>query len=124
MSKIIDTKIDRFDGGLSNDPRDRTENTARFISNFDILSFPKKLVPYRNTESGDVNASTRRKRNFLVALRTGATYSLYGIGVLSGEVYAGFEYKNLTQTVGGLSDNTWTAAGNSTSGVPNFNLWV
>src|SRR3990167_10849848 len=124
MGTLIETKIDRFDGGISNDPRNSAENVARMVSNFDILSFPQKLVPYRNTESGDENASTRRKRNFAVALRTGSTYSLYGIGVLSGEVYAGVEYKNLTQDAGGLSNAAWTAAGNSTSGVPNFNLWV
>lgn len=126
MGKIIESKIDRFDGGITNDPRDRAENTARFISNFDILSFPRKLVPYRNTEAGDDSASTVRKRNFAVALRTGLTYSVYGLGVLAGEVYAGVEYKNLSADVGGMSDNTWTIpdGGNSGSGTPNFNLWV
>lgn len=124
MGKIIETKIDRFDGGISNNSRDRAGNVARMASNFDVFPFPRKMTPYRNTESGDENASTRRKRNFLVGLRTGTTYSLYGIGVVSGEVYAGFEYKNLTADAGGMANAAWTAAGNSTSGAPNFNLWV
>lgn len=126
MGKIIETKIDRFDGGIVNDPHDPRENTARIVSNFDILTFPRKMVPYRQSESGDSAASTSRKRNFAVALRTGVTYSLYAVGVVSGQVYAEVLYKNLTTSSSDLSDATWVApsANASASGTPNFNLWV
>lgn len=129
MGTIIETKIDTFNGGIVNDPRDSRSNVARVISNFDAITFPRKLVPYRQTESGDSSASTSRKRNFAVALRTGTTYSLYALGVVSGQVYAEVLYKDLTTSGGGandLGDATWTApsANQSASGAPNFNLFV
>ena len=125
MGTIIETKIEKFDGGIVNDPRDPRRNTARVVSNFDILTFPRKMSPYRQSESGDDAASTSRKRNFAVALRTGVTYSLYGLGVVSGQVYAEVLRKDISSG-SELDSATWTAptANASASGTPNFNLWV
>ena len=129
MGKIIETTINRFDGGIVNDARDDNANTARFISGFDALTFPKKMSSYRQSESGDSSASTSRKRNFAIALRTGTTYALYALGIVSGQVYAEVLRKELTTSGGGANDfgdATWAApnANASASGVPNFNLWV
>ena len=88
MGKIIETKITRFDGGMVNDPRDPSENTARVITNFDILTDAHRMTPYRSSESGDSAPTTSKKKNFCVALRTGTTYSLYALGVVSGTAKA------------------------------------
>ena len=122
-----ETRIDRFDAGITNDPRDLAQNTARIMSNFDILTSPRKMTPYRSSESGDDAPTTSIKRNFLIALRTGTTYSLYALGVVSGQNYVEVLYKNLTTgSATDLDDNAWAATANNadSSGATNFNLFV
>ena len=127
MSKIIETTINRFDGGITNDPRNPAENVARMMSNFDVLTSPNKMTPYRSSESGDDAGSTSIKRNFAIALRTGTTYSLYALGVVSGQNYVEVLYKNLTTgATTDLDDNAWAATANNadSSGATDFNLFV
>jgi len=69
MGKSIETILTRFDGGITNDPRDPAGNTSAMVSNFDILSNPRRMTPYRSSESGDDAAATSQKKNFCVALR-------------------------------------------------------
>lgn len=119
--------IRRFDGGIFNDPRVPNSALSRVVTNFDILTNPYKMTPYRDSESGDNNAASSQRQNFQIALRTGTTYSVYALGVVDGTARAEIEYKNLS--TGGsndLSDNTWTATGNnaSSSGATNFNLFI
>ena len=71
MSKFFETKINKWDGGIVNDPRDPQENVCRVVSNFDILTNPYKMIPYRDSEDGDSGASTSKKQNFCIALRAG-----------------------------------------------------
>lgn len=126
-SNIIETTINRFDGGVINDPRDPQENTARVVSNFDVLTSPRKMTPYRSSESGDDAPTTSTKRNFAIALRTGTTYSLYALGVVSGANRAEVLYKDLTTGAAtDLDDNAWAAptANQSPAGATNFNLFV
>ena len=66
MGKIINEKINRFDGGMVNDPRSSASNVARVVTNFDTLSTPQKLIPYRSTENGD-SSSTDHHQNFCLA---------------------------------------------------------
>lgn len=127
MGKIKEIKIDRFDGGIVNDPRNNRENVARVVTNFDILTDKKRMIPYRDSESGDSAPTTSQKQNFAIALRTGTTYSLYGLGVKSGATTAEVLYKDLT--TGGtldLGDAGWTASGNyqSASGATDFECFV
>ena len=130
MGKVFEQKIDRFDKGIINDPRIDDSRYSQLIKNFDAHTYPKKLVPYRSSESGDTAASTSKKQNFCVALRTGTTYSLYALGVKSGADTAEVLYKNLTQaSANDLIDGGWQATGaaakyQSASGVTNFNLFV
>ena len=127
MSEPIPTKIDRFDGGIVNDPRDPREATARMITNFDVLTNPGKMTPYRDAESGDDSGSTSKKQNFCIAKRTGTTYSLYALGVKSGDTVAEVLYKNLTTGAAtDLDDNAWAApaANQSASGATNFGLFI
>lgn len=127
MGKIIETRIDRFNGGVVNDPRDPREATARMVSNFDALTNPQRLTPYRDSESGDSSASTSQKQNFLIALRTGTTYRLYALGVVSGTARAEVLMKDLTTgSSDDLDDATWATPNNnqSSAGSTNFELFV
>lgn len=127
MGKIIETMINRFDGGIVNDPRDPRENTARVVTNFDILANPNKMTPYRDSEDGDSAGSTSQKQNFAVAIRTAQTYSLYALGRQSALNRAEVLYKNLdTGGSNDLGDNTWTNTANNQAGQasPNYNLFV
>lgn len=128
MATRKSTKIDRFDGGITNDPRDPQESTARIFSNFDVISSPRKMTPYRSSESGDVSASTQTIRNFAISLLSGnATFALYGLGVVSGTGRAQIYYKDLTTgAANDLDDGDWTGTANQTSpaGATDFNLFV
>ena len=116
LPKRIETLISSFTGGITNDPRDERKGMIRMVSNFDILTDAKRIIPYRDTESGDSSASTSQKQNFAIALRTGSTYSLYSLGVKSGAATAEVLYKDLT--TGGsadLGDALWSAPSNNQS---------
>ena len=124
---IIETKINRFDGGIVNDPRDPSANTCRVATNFDALTNSYKLTPYRSNEDGDSGASTSRKQNFCTALRTGTTYSLYSLGVKSGAATGEVLYKDLTTGAStDLDDNGWSTPSNNQSGggTTSFELFV
>ena len=127
MAKIIETTISRFDGGMTNDLRDPRQNVARVVSNFDVLTNPRKMTPYRSSETGDSLASTNKIQNFAIGIRTGTTNSLYGLGVASGTAIAKVFYKDLTTgSANDLDDGDWTGTANnaSASGATSFNLFV
>lgn len=126
MNAIKEFLIDRFDGGMINDPRSKSENTARVVTNFDITD-PYRLVPYRDSEDGDASSTTSQKQNFQIALRTGTTYSLYALGVVNGTGRAEVLFKDLTTgAANDLDDNTWGATANnaSSSGATAFDLFI
>jgi hypothetical protein len=128
MSNPVKTVINRFDGAITNNPRNNRENTARTVSNFDPLTNPFKLTPYREAEDGDSAGDTNKLRNFTVARRTGTTYSLYGLGVQGGANDGKVWYKDLTTGASNdLDDNGWTAAVNGEQGtgtVVNFDTFT
>lgn len=127
MGKISEILIDKFNGGMVNDSRDPNENTCKVVSNFDVLTNPRKMTPYRSMESGDSAAATSKKQNFCIALRTGTTYSLYALGVKSGAATAEVLYKDLTTGASNdLDDATWASpsANQATTGTTSFNLFV
>ena len=132
MGKIIETKIDKWDGGIVNDPRDPSTNVCRTITGFDILTNSRKMMPFRQSKSGDDGAATSKKQNFCVALRTGTIYSLYALGVKSGLTTAEVLYKNLTTgATTDLDDDDWAATDNYRAAwegegalATNFNLFV
>ena len=51
MGKIFEQKITRFDGGISDDPREPRNNVGVLIKHFDIFSNPYRLTPYRSMEA-------------------------------------------------------------------------
>src|SRR3990167_7545186 len=117
MGQVIETRINNFSGGISNDPRDSRPNVSRVLTNFDVSTYLHKLVPYRQSESGDSNASTSRKQNFAVARRDGTTYSLFGLGVVSGTDRPEVEYMDLDAN---LNSDTWGANPPNNAGGANY----
>lgn len=127
MGKAIEVKLNKFNGGIEDDPRDPREDTCRMVTNFDIVTNPYRMIPYRNSEQGDDSSSSSRKRNFTLALRTGTTYSLYALGVKSGATTAEVLYKDLTTgAVNDLDDDDWANTSNnqSSAGATNYNLFL
>lgn len=122
MTTVI---LNRHDGGMVNDPRDPRTNVCRYCANFDTLTNPFKLTPYRSSEDGNTAQTTNLINAFCVALRTGTTYSLYGLGVDAG--HPQIFYKNLTTgAANDLDDNVWnTTANNLTaSGSTSYDCFV
>lgn len=126
--KTFEVKVNRWDGGIVNDPRDPRENVARVVSNFDILTDVFRMKPYRDSESGDDAPTTSKKKNFCVGY-DGALYKLYALGGINSDTAGEILFKGLTNVAtGALADNTWSSIGSSakfqTTGAPNFNLFV
>jgi hypothetical protein len=96
--------------------------------NFNISTDRRRAIPYYDSESGDSSASTSKKANFTLALRTGTTYSLYALGVQSANSRAEVLYKDLTTgAANDLDDATWATPSNNTSATgstTNFELFV
>lgn len=128
MGKILPTIITRFDGGITNDPRDTAENVARVISNFDILTDPRRMIPYRSSESGASAPDTTQFQNFCIALGTAATYRLYALGVVSGTARAEVSMKDIGTGVSttDFDDTGWASPANnqSSAGSTSFNLFA
>lgn len=129
MGRIDQKIIDSFNGGMIADPRTKDFRYAQVIKNFDAHTYPHKLVPFRDSVSGDDFAATSQKQNFTIALRQDTTYSLYALGVVSGTTRAEVLYKNLTQdSTNDMSDGGWVAPSANqqpaSTGNTNFNLFV
>src|SRR3990167_3854158 len=110
MGRIIQKQINDFSLGMTNDSREPDTRYAQLIKNFDAHTFQRKLVPFRSSETGDDAPTTSLKKNFAVALRTGTTYALYALGVVSGTTRAEVLYKDLTTGAAtDLDDSAWAA---------------
>jgi len=110
---LIQTIINRFDGGIQNDIRLRIQGASQVCKNFDVFTNTSKMSPYFDTDDGDSSASTSKKQNFAVALDASAsTYRLYALGVVSGQNYAEVKYKDLTSgSTPDFGDALWGTLG-------------
>jgi len=84
MGKIVQQIIDRFDGGMANDLRDKNLNKFAITKHFD-LSWKHKLVPYVRTveaESGSIKDFEIQK--FVYAKRSTGN-RLFGLGQNGGK---------------------------------------
>jgi len=127
MGKIVETKIDSWGGGIKNDPRDPKENTCQVVTNFDLITNPRKLTQYRDSESGDSSPTTSQKQNFCIGYWTATpSWRLFSLGVKSGAGTAEILMKGLTTSSSDLSDSGWSTPANnqSSSGATNFNLFT
>lgn len=89
---------------MVNDPRDPSTNVCRVCKNFDAFTDKYRLIPYRDSETGDTGAATNQIVNFLY---TGG--ALYGLGVVTGT--ARVEVFNKTD----FTNQTWLTPANNTS---------
>ena len=114
--------IQRFNGGMINDPRTESSSSCMVATNFDINTNPSKLLPNRATESGYSGQSTGRLQNFAIGYRASTEYVLFGLGVVSGQAYASILYKPLSA----LDTDSWSTPANnaSASGSTSFDLFV
>lgn len=129
MGEIIEEIIDDFTEGISDDPRRTDLGLSQLVSNFDIFTNHKRLIPTVDTEDGDSGSSTSQKQIFDIGLWTpgGGSWRLFGLGVVSGTGRAEINMKTLT--VGGsddLSDAAWLSPSNNASsgGATDFRLFV
>lgn len=128
MSTVIEEIIEDFTAGITDDPRRTDVGLSQFVSNFDIFSNKKRIIPYTDSESGDNASATSQKQAFDIGFWTpGPDWRLFSLGVKSGAGTAEVLMKTLG--VGGsgdLGDATWNApaANQSASGAVNFALWI
>ncbi len=106
---------------MMNDPRVPNSSLSRVVTNFDILTNPYKLTPYRSGVDGSAGAAAEEARRFTL---TGSR--LFKLGVVLGSGKAEVLYKNLT--TGGstdLDDSAWGTPANNASaaGATSFDLF-
>lgn len=119
MGKIIETIINRFDGGLSEDKRVKSANKYSLTKHFDAFTYPHKLVPHYKTETviaeDDIAHETFSIVKFLYAPATarGANeYRLFGFGKYYGTDLAAIYDYNIDDSfstprfVGASTDGT------------------
>jgi len=126
MTQVI---INNFSGGIVNDPRNPRNGIARVITYFDIYTNPKRMTPYRRSVDGDSSSTDNQIQNFEIAVRTGTTNSLFGLGTQTASTTrAEIFYKNLGVGIDAndLDDAVWTETGNNTAGqnTTAFSLFV
>jgi len=127
MGKIVTVTVPIPTNGMTNDPRDRTPGVCRMASNFDIVTDTNRAVPYYDSEDANSNSTNDLMKNWCVALRTGTTYSIYGLGRQTALDRVRVFYKNIS--TGGsndLGDNTWTETANNlgSTDTVNYELFV
>ena len=105
MAQTFETILNRFDGGIQNDPRVRAIGSAQVCKNFDVLTNRFKMSPYRDSTDADSASSTSQKQNFAVAY-DGSEYALYSLGVKESAATAEVLRKDLGDDLG---NTTWTA---------------
>lgn len=82
MGKIIETKINSFDGGLSNDLRVNSANKYALLRNFDPFTYKHKLVPRGNVTAKETKALNIVK--LLYAPRASYGNYIFGLGIKAG----------------------------------------
>ena len=111
---IIETKLNKFDGGIVNDPRNPRENVCRVVTNFDILTNPRKMTPYRDSESGHSAPTSQQPRNYLVARRSASVNAIFALSRQTGLDRVHIQMKFLTTGAAtDLDDNGWDTPGNN-----------
>lgn len=105
--------FNKFDGGMTNDPRDPRVDVSRVIKHFDNYTREYKLSPHRAMKLDAVDGFESSLGDFKIKKFVVANGTLYGIGVISQldghtQIY--------TKVSPGDPTSVWTAAVNGTSG--------
>lgn len=81
MGKIYETKIRKFDGGISDDTRKPQSNVGAMVKHFDIWSNPYRLTPYRSTENESSTVSVADLKTYdLLHFLLGLNGKMYALG--------------------------------------------
>ena len=83
MSKIVETKINNFSGGISDDIREDNSTKYAITRHFDVFSQPNRMTPYRSLEvdTNDGATATGMKQYFVQDYIYASTSAkLYGLG--------------------------------------------
>jgi len=116
MGKRHTVKIDRFDGGISNDLRTNDHTKFAITEHFDTHTYHLRLKPYRSHEA-DEQSKTPLIRKFVAGERTASgTPVLWGLGESSGK--PALVFHNITPETPGWS----TPADNAAANNVNFNF--
>jgi len=120
MGKIFETKINKFDGGMTNDLRSKDLSKSRVLRHFDVFSSGEKMTPYLSMEADGSTGDTEKLTLFLTAGTTQANTIQYGLGVVSASSKAKvFERAS-------APSGTWSGSttGESSSGARSEKLFV
>lgn len=109
MGKIIETKINTFNGGMVTDPRDTSVGVARVIKNF-YNDDKHRLLPFRSMEVDAVTESSLDNYGITQFLNTGA--NIYGLGRVSTSDQHVQIYE---KTSAGDPTSVWTTSTTATS---------
>jgi len=85
--KQVEIKLNNFSGGVSDDPRQKTDTGFIISKHFDIFSNPNRLTPYRSLEADthDGVTATGMKQYFVRDfLYASASAKLFGLGQTAG----------------------------------------
>src|SRR3990167_6687379 len=140
MGKILENRISRFDGGISNDPREATPNKGSLIKHFDIFSNPFRLTPFRSTEADTSTSvsSTDLEQYRVQDYQLGLDGKLYGLGRAAGsavpKVFSKADPTTGNWTIEATAQGTgalirgcfieWQSAWWMFSGTTNVSRWV
>jgi hypothetical protein len=83
MGKTYIKSINRFDGGMVNDRRDKNSNRYALASHFDAKTYTHKLVPQSGSVARDTDITNAKIVKFAYENRSG-TYRLFGFGENTG----------------------------------------
>lgn len=107
--------ISQFDGGLANDLRSSDTTKFAFTKNFDTLSFPHRLVPYRSYEAGN-DTLNRKLSAFLYQ-----NGKIFGRGFVSGTPTK-YDIQVYYKTA--LGDGVWITPTNGTASAAYATDWT
>jgi hypothetical protein len=118
MGKIFETKINRFDGGVSDSPREPSANKFSISKHFDIFTDSYKLSPYRSFTAD--NNDQYGVGNFLFS----STGYLMGLGNKSGQTYPQIYVKNGADKITDFWNTTTPTNFTGSRGAVNYNCFV
>lgn len=104
---MITISFNKFDGGMTNDPRDPREDVCRAVRNFDNYTRERKLTPHRSMKLDAVSGFESTLDTYRINKMCIANGTLYGVGVIGGgdnhtQVY--------TKVSAGDPTSVWTSA--------------
>src|SRR3990167_5898160 len=104
MGNFIETKINRWDGGMLDDIRESSDRGFQITVHFDISTNPLRMTPYGNTIANET-----KTQNLIRFLYTNG--SLYGYGVAVGNSRPAIYFK----ASNAITDD-WTAPTDNEAG--------